>query len=215
MHRVRHLLEGNDLFRKTYFKENEKRLIELAQHGQNPRILFIGCADSRVIPSLITNSDPGNLFVLRNVGNFVAPYKPDEEYHAMAAGIEYANNLLRVDDIIICGHTHCGAIAALHGGGLDGAPFTHARKWLSLGGEAKRMALAALGANGEPSDLLRLTEQISVATQINHLMTYPYVREKVADGRLHVHGWIYDIETGRITCYDPAESAFRAYGEPT
>ena len=214
MQRVRHLLEGNELFRKSYFRENESRLVNLARHGQNPKVLFIGCADSRVIPSAITNAGPGDLFVLRNVGNFVAPYKPDEDYHSTAAGIEYAVNALGVSEIIVCGHTRCGAIAALYdGGGLDPAKFIHTRTWLSLGKRAKTMALAALGEEAERGDLLALTEQLSVVTQIDHLLTYPYVGERVAGGRLHLHGWMYDIETGAIRYYDPEEREFRSPGD--
>lgn len=210
MHRVRHLFEGNELFRKSYFSENESRLLSLAQEGQNPKVLFIGCADSRVIPSMITNTAPGSLFELRNVGNFVAPYKPDEDYHAMASGIEYAVNALGVDDVIVCGHTRCGAIAALYdAGGLDKGKFIHTRKWLSLGEKARDMALAALDGGTDRQMLLGLTEQLSVVTQIENLFTYPYVRDKVEGGRLHLHGWMYDIETGGITHYNPDKRCFQ------
>lgn len=210
MRRVRHLLKGNEFFRRHYFSENEGRLLALAQNGQNPRVLFIGCADSRVIPSMITNTDPGSLFVLRNVGNFVAPYKPDEDYHAMASGIEYAVNILGVSEIIVCGHTQCGAIAALYDKErLDEADFIHTRKWLSLGEKAKNIALEALGENADRRALQELTEQLSVVTQIDNLLTYPYVRDRVEDGRLHPHGWMYEMETGGITCYDPGEQRFR------
>ena len=211
MERVRHLLEGNELFRKSYFRKHEDRLLNLAQHGQHPRILFIGCADSRVIPDMITNAAPGDLFVLRNVGNFVAPHKPDEDYHAMAAGIEFAVNSLSVSDIVVCGHTHCGAIAALYDGDLDEKRFVHTRKWLSLGARAQTMARAALGDGADGTELRRLTEMLSVVTQIEHLLTYPYVRETVADGRLHLHGWMYDIETGEIRYYDPDRQHFRKW----
>jgi len=210
MQRVRHLLEGNELFRKSHFQQNKDRLLKLAQHGQNPKILFIGCADSRVIPSMITSAAPGDLFVLRNVGNFVAPYKPSDDYHATAAGIEYAVNALGVSDIIVCGHTRCGAIAAvLNGVGPNKSQFVHARTWLTLGERAKRMALTALGRDADRGELLTLTEQLSVVTQLDHLITYPYVNDGVVEGRLHLHGWMYDIETGAIRYYDPGEQQFR------
>jgi carbonic anhydrase len=129
MKTVEHLLQGNAFFQRTYFKKHEAQLLDLVAHGQQPRALFIGCADSRVIPSLITNAPPGQLFVLRNVGNFVAPYKPDEDYHATAAGIEYAVTALNVAEVIICGHTHCGAIEALFAGKDEDGAFVHTRKW--------------------------------------------------------------------------------------
>ena len=210
MQRVRNLLQGNELFRKTYFLKNEDSLQALARKGQSPKVLFIGCADSRVIPSMITGADPGSLFVLRNVGNFVAPYKPDEDFHAMAAGNEYAVNRLRVDEIVVCGHTNCGAIAALYDGALDRERFVHTRKWLSLGQRAKDLARETLGADAEPEALIGLTEQLSVVTQLDHLLTYPYVREQAENGRLYLHGWMYDIKTGGIACYDPERQAFLA-----
>jgi carbonic anhydrase len=204
MKRVQALLEGNELFRKGYFKKYESQLLDLVENGQSPKALFIGCADSRVLPDLITSSPPGSLFVLRNVGNFVAPYKPDEDFHAMASGIEYAVNALEVSEIIVCGHTHCGAIAALYSDkGLDETKFAHTRKWLSLGNAAKAMASLALGSDAEPKALQELTERLSVVSQIENLLTYPYVKERVEAGALHLHGWLYDVETGEIEYYDP------------
>ena len=207
MKRTISLLEGNELFQNSYFKKHEAELLDMVTNGQHPKALFIGCADSRVVPSLITNTPPGRLFVLRNVGNFVAPYKPDEDYHATASGIEYAVTALKVSEIIICGHTHCGAIAALYKD-LDSEKFVHTKKWLSLGKKAKEMAVLSLGKNGDEKKLLELTEKISVITQIENLLTYPYVKKGVDDGTLHLHGWMYDIETGEIEYYDPDEHEF-------
>ena len=207
MQRVSKLIEGNELFKNSYFKQNENRLIDLAHNGQHPKALFIGCADSRVIPNLITQTAPGDLFVLRNVGNFVAPYKPDEDYHATASGIEYAVSALKVSEIIICGHTQCGAIAALYDN-IDEYAFVHTRKWLSLGEKAKALAMATLGENASDEERLRMTEKLSVVTQIENLLTYPYVKEAVESGDLQLHGWIYDIATGDIEYYDPDKKAF-------
>ena len=183
--------------------------MDLVSSGQHPKVLYIGCADSRVIPSLMTNTPPGQLFVLRNVGNFVAPYKPDEDYHAMAAGIEYAVTALNVEEIIICGHTYCGAIAALYKDIEDDA-FVHTQKWLSLGKKAKELATLALGREADMDQLLRLTEKLSIIFLIENLMTYPCVSDKVKKGELHVHGWLYYIESGEIKYYDPDEHEFLA-----
>ncbi|MBE0499630.1 MAG: carbonic anhydrase [Campylobacterales bacterium] len=207
MRRVSTLLDGNEMFQKSYFKKHENEFLSLVENGQHPKALFIGCADSRVIPTLITNTMPGELFVLRNVGNFVAPYRPDEDFHATAAGIEYGISALEVSEIIICGHTHCGAIAALYQE-MDGKAFIHTKKWLSLGNKAKAIALLSLGGEAEKTELLRLTEKLSVVSQIEHLLTYPYVKERVEQGKLHIHGWMYDIETGDIEYYDPDEHEF-------
>ena len=207
MKSVKALLEGNELFQKSYFKKHEEQLLDLVTHGQHPKALFIGCADSRVIPTLITNAPPGQLFVLRNVGNFVAPYKPDADYHATASGIEYAVLELNVSDVIICGHTHCGAIAALYRD-MNEELFIHSKKWLTLGRKAKELAVLSLGKEAEKDKLLALTEKLSILSQIENLMTYPYVKERVDAGTLHIHGWMYDIESGEIEYYDPDEHQF-------
>ena len=206
------LLDGNEMFKKSYFKKNEKELLDLVHQGQHPKALFIGCADSRVVPNLITQTEPGELFVLRNVGNFVAPYKPDEDYHSTASGIEYAVTALEVSEIIICGHTHCGAIASLFQE-MDEKPFIHTKKWLTLGDKPKALALLALGKNAEKNELLRLTEKLSIISQIENLFTYPYVKEKVDAGILHIHGWMYDIENGDIEYYDPDNYEFKSLSD--
>ncbi len=192
--------QGNELF-KTYFKKNKESLLELVTSGQSPKALFIGCSDSRVIPDLMVQADPGDLFVLRNVGNFVPPYKPDADFHATASGIEYAVSILKVKEIIICGHTHCGACKALYQE-LDDSSLIHTKKWLELGESAKTSAILSLGANAPKEDLLRLTEKLSVIKQIENILTYPNVKKKFEEGSLHIHGWYYDIETGKIEYYN-------------
>ena len=192
--------EGNELFR-NYFKKNKESLLNLVKSGQSPKALFIGCSDSRVIPDLIVQSNPGDLFVLRNVGNFVPPFKPDEDFHATASGIEYAVSVLKVQEIIICGHTHCGACKALYED-IQDSSLIHTKKWLELGESAKKSALLSLGANADKDALLRLTEKLSVVKQIENLLTYPNVKKRFEAGDLYIHGWYYDMETGKIEYYD-------------
>jgi len=199
---LKEFAKGNEVFQRAHFKKHEKEYLDLVEGGQNPKALFIGCADSRVIPDLIVQSNPGDLFVVRNVGNFVPPYKPDEDYHATATGIEYAVSVLDVTQIIICGHTHCGACKALFGD-TSNPELVHTNKWLDLGERAKSMAVLSLGAQADETALLRLTEKMSVITQIDNLLTYPYVKEKLDKEELFIHGWMYDIETGNIEYYDP------------
>ncbi len=192
--------EGNKLFRQ-YFKKNQESLLDLVKNGQSPKALFIGCSDSRVIPDLMVQTNPGDLFVLRNVGNLVPPYKPDEDYHATASGIEYAVSVLNVEEIIICGHTHCGACKSLYEP-IDDPSLIHTKKWLELGESAKTSAILSLGANAPKEELLRLTEKLSVVKQIENILTYPNVQKRFEDGSLHIHGWHYDIETGKIDYYN-------------
>lgn len=209
---LQEFVKGNETFQQTYFKKHEAQLLNLVQNGQNPRALFIGCSDSRVIPDLIVQTRPGDLFVVRNVGNFVAPYKPDEDFHSTAAGIEYAVAVLEVSEIIICGHSHCGAIAALYNPTCN-TSMVHTAKWLTLGEKAKSMAMIALGDNAPREELLRATEQLSVVTQIENLLTYPYVKKLAEEEKLFIHGWYYDIETGGIEYYDPETFQFRPLSE--
>jgi len=192
--------EGNKLFR-SYFKKNQESLLKLVTSGQSPKALFIGCSDSRVIPDLMVQSNPGDLFVIRNVGNFVPPYKPDEDFHATASGIEYATSVLKVEEIIICGHTHCGACKALYYP-IEDPSLIHTKKWLELGESAKTSAILSLGPNAPQEDLLRLTEKLSVVKQIENILTYPTIKKLFESGNLHIHGWYYDIETGKIEYYN-------------
>jgi carbonic anhydrase len=198
---IQEYAEGNKLF-KSYFTKNKQSLLELVTAGQSPKALFIGCSDSRVIPDLIIQSNPGDLFVIRNVGNFVPPFKPDEDFHSTAAGIEYAVSMLEVKEIIICGHSHCGACKCLFEEKITDANLIHTRKWLELGESAKISAILSLGANAPKEDLLRLTEKLSIIKQIENILTYPNVKERFENGLLSIHGWLYDIETGNIDYYN-------------
>jgi len=197
---MKNYAEGNELFR-TFFKKNQESLLELVRSGQSPKALFIGCSDSRVIPDLMVQADPGDLFVIRNVGNFVPPYKPDEDFHATASGIEYAVSVLKVQEVIICGHTHCGACSYLYEE-LEDPSLIHTKKWLELGQSAKKSAILSLGVNAPKEKLLRLTEKLSVIKQIENILTYPNVKKRFENGDLHIHGWYYDIETGSIEYYN-------------
>jgi len=192
--------KGNELF-KTYFKKNKESLLNLVTNGQSPKALFIGCSDSRVIPDLIVQSNPGDLFVIRNVGNFVPPYKPDEDFHSTASGIEYAVSVLNVSDIIICGHTYCGACKHLYKV-IEDPSLIHTKKWLELGESAKSSAILSLGEDAPQDKLLRLTEKLSVIKQIENILTYPNIKKKFENGNISIHGWYYYIETGNIEYYN-------------
>ncbi len=201
------LIEGYKEFKKLRFGEYERRFVELAKKGQSPKTLFIGCSDSRVVPSLITGAGPGDLFVFRNIGNFIPPFEPDDDFHATAAAIEYATAVLEVRDIIVCGHSHCGACESLYKELPDTPELIHTRKWLELGEPAKEAALQAIGEKDREL-LLRTTERLSVLVQLQNLLTYPGVRRRVEGGELFLHGWYYDIETGQIEYFDEEKEEF-------
>ena len=167
--------------------------------GQHPKTLFIGCSDSRLVPYLLTGAGPGELFLVRNVGAFVPPYDGSHGLHGTTAAIEYAVLNLQVERIIVCGHSHCGAIRAAYDGAPDEARALQA--WLKLAQEA------LLPVQSSPEALLR-TEQRSVVLQLERLMDYPMVRREVEAGRLTLHGWHYVIEDGEIHVFDARQAGF-------
>ncbi|MEA1953648.1 MAG: carbonic anhydrase [Campylobacterota bacterium] len=200
--------KGHKNFQNVSFNKSKKRFKRLIEKGQSPKALFIGCSDSRVMPAMITGSKPGDLFIVRNIGNFVAPYKPDEDFHATASAIEYATSILEVSDIIVCGHSHCGAIEALYKNIKETNENTHTLKWLELGNEAKKVAMLA-HKDDDKERMLRYTEKISVVYQLDNLLTYPGVKRRVDEGTLFLHGWHYDIKQGDISCYDDENYEFK------
>ncbi len=207
--RLKEFEKGHEAFKKVKFNRSKERFKKLVSEGQSPKALFIGCSDSRVMPAMITGSKPGDLFIVRNIGNFVAPYKPDADYHATASAIEYAVSILEVSDVIVCGHSHCGAIASLFKDIKQTAENIHTVKWLELGAAAKKVALLAYKHDAEDV-MLRYTEKMSVVYQLDNLLTYPAVKRKVDEGTLFLHGWHYDIENGNIAYYDDENYEFKA-----
>ncbi len=206
--RLKEFEEGHKEFQKIKFKKSEERFKKLVEDGQNPKALFIGCSDSRVMPAMITGSNVGDLFIVRNIGNFVAPYNPNADFHATASAIEYAVSILEVSDIIVCGHSDCGAIAALFKDITPSPENIHTIKWLELGKEAKRVGIIAYKDDKEK--MLRYTEHISVVYQLDNLLTYPAVKRRVEEGTLYLHGWYYDLENGYIDYYDDENCEFKA-----
>ncbi len=167
---------------------------KLAQ-GQRPTALFITCADSRIVPAAITGAEPGTLFELRTAGNVIPPYSLSKPSSEMAT-IEFAVLQLGVSEIVVCGHSHCGAVTALHGAAIDHLPAM--RGWL-MPRQRRR--------NSAPQDpAMRAEGQEHVRAQLGVLLEYPFVAERVASGQLRVHGWFYDIETAEVSAC--AEHAF-------
>ena len=203
------LIAGYGEFRDKKFKKFKNRFIDLVDEGQSPKVLFIACSDSRVDPALITNSAPGDLFVLRNIGNMVPPFSPDDDFHATAAGIEYAVSVLGVTDIIVCGHSHCGAIDGVYQTITD-PNLIHVKKWLELGQKARNYVEQKLPIEASHKQRLEMTEKISVIFQLTNLLTYPAVSDKVEAGELFLRGWYYKIKTGELEYYDDDEYEFKA-----
>lgn len=194
------LVEGLRRFRREYFPRFREHYQRLVAEGQQPSTLFLGCADSRVVPDLLTSTLPGDLFVLRNVGNLVPPFEPDGGFHGTSAGIEFATLILGVKDIIVCGHSHCGAIRALFAPPREDTP--HISRWLEL-------ARPAVDDPEMTEANVRLAEMRSVVLQVERLLTFPMVHERVERGELALHGWYYVIEDGQVLGLDTDSGEFR------
>ena len=208
MMKIAELISGYEKFKDTKFKKYENKFLDLFKNGQHPKVLFIACSDSRVDPALITNSAPGELFVLRNIGNFVPPFAPDNDFHATAAGIEYAVSILEVTDIIICGHSHCGAIETMYTKITD-INLVHVKKWLELGMDAKNYVTQKLiSQNVAQPERLELTEKISLLFQSKNLLTYPDVERRVNEGELFIRSWYYHLETGELEYFNTESGEF-------
>jgi carbonic anhydrase len=186
-------------FHSDYFPLHQQRFQDLVAQGQHPKTLFIGCSDSRVVPYLLTGAGPGELFIVRNVGAFVPPYDGSHGLHGTMAAIEFAVLSLHVERIIVCGHSHCGAIRAAYEGVPEEAVALQA--WLKLATEA------LLPVQASP-EALRRTEQRVVVLQLERLMAYPMVRREVEKGSLTLHGWHYVIEDGEIHIFDVRQGSF-------
>ena len=188
-------------------KNNQQKLADLAENGQKPRALFIGCVDSRMLPNLITDTGPGDMLVVRNVGNFVSPYGEECADVSVASAIEFAVKVLEVKEIIVCGHTQCGAIYTIYSD-LDSVSFPHLSSWLSQGDRLKASVNERYGTFKSRDMLLRTAEKVSVGIQLENLMTYSFVKEKVEEGTLKIYGWIYDIQTGKLNNYNDEDQPF-------
>ena len=193
------LLQRLQHFHADYFPLHQQRFQDLVEQGQHPKTLFIGCSDSRLVPYLITGTGPGELFIIRNVGALVPPYDGSHGLHGTMAGIEFAVLQLRVERIVVCGHTHCGAVRAAYEGVPEEA--IALKNWLELVKEAM------LPVRPSAEAMLR-TEQRSVVLQLERLMDYPMVRREVEAGRLTLHGWHYVIEDGEVHVFDVQQGGF-------
>ena len=194
---MRKLLKGVHQFQTDYFSTH-REMFEQLSLGQHPRILFITCSDSRIDPNLLTQTQPGELFILRNVGNIIPPYGATTG--SEGAAIEYAIESLGIKHIIICGHSHCGAMKGLLqlGNLTEQMPLVY--DWLKYA-ESTRRVIKENYKDCEGEALLNAAIEENVLTQIENLRTYPVVHSKLYRGELNLHAWVYKIETGGVFVY--------------
>lgn len=203
---MKKLIEGLYEFQAGYFSSH-KDLFEQLSQGQHPRILFITCSDSRIDPNLITQAQVGELFVLRNAGNIIPPFGAANG--GEGAAIEYAIEALGIEQIIVCGHSHCGAMKGLLKIDSLAEKMPLVYDWLKHA-EATRRLVKDNYSYLEGEELLEITIAQNVLNQLENLHTYPVIRSKVHQGKLSLHGWIYEIETGTVLAYDSVAHDFVA-----
>lgn len=200
---MKKVVDGINRFKSEVYPEH-RELFERLSGGQSPEVLFITCADSRISTSMITQTEPGDLFVIRNAGNIVPPHGPSTS--GTVASIEFAVGALGTTEIVVCGHTDCGAMkGALAPEGLT--DFPHVCKWLKHSDAAARV-VKDNHADLEGTEKLQKMIEENVIAQLNNLRTHPFVASKLASGDVRLHGWVYDIGAGEISAYDEATGEF-------
>lgn len=205
---IKDAMEGYERFRREF--ERDKSFFQsLATRKQRPRLLWIGCSDSRVVPAQITSADPGELFEIRNIANTVPPAHADDD--SVGAAIEYALEHLAIDDIVVCGHTGCGGIQALAEPITPGRE-AHLGRWVEFTRRAHDLVRAA---RIPAADRSLATIKAHIHFQLDNLLTYPVVRAGVEAGRVTIHGWLYDMEHGTILAYDPETGAWKGLLDPS
>jgi len=205
-----HLLAGYRAFVSGRLRQEQARFRELAERGQKPRVLIIGCCDSRVAPEAIFDVGPGELFVARNVANLVPPYGPDAHHHGTSAALEYAVMGLRVEHVVVMGHAQCGGVTAYVQNELD--PYTRPLstgdfigQWITLIAPAAK----SLGPPTEPvADYVERLAKESVRQSLRNMRTFPWVKNLEERGMLKLHGAYFGVADGRLQTLDEASGEF-------
>jgi carbonic anhydrase len=202
------LVDGFTQFRTQYYPQHRELYEKLATVGQSPEILVVGCSDARVDPAILTQTEPGDLFVIRNVGAIIPPSQRDHQFHGTSSAVEFAVRALAVKHIVVLGHALCGALGAL----IEGrdSPLAHYDflfNWVRIAQPAKTAVLEAMGQ--APADYRRRTiEQASVLNTVANLMTFDWLVERVRSGNLAVHAWYFDLTAAQLWSFDPKIGKF-------
>lgn len=202
---MKKLIEGIVDFRKKLTEEHRDLFAKLAL-GQKPDVLFIACCDSRVVPNLFASTNPGDLFVLRNIGNLIPPVLAECQDNSAQAAIEFSILSLNISDIIICGHSECGAMQALTQK-ADTACCPHLASWLKHAEASLNKVKDGFTFNST-LPLHNQVSQVNVLEQMAHVKTYPFVQERIEKKQLRVHGWWFDIARADVYCYEPTVHQF-------
>lgn len=204
---IHQLIEGYQDFYKQYFKGHDTKLYQdLVKQGQAPKTMVIACSDSRVDPGIILNCSPGDLFVVRNVANLVPPCENDAKHHGTSAALEFAVCFLKVEHIIVLGHTHCGGIQALLRDSGDTEPHrSFISQWMEIAKDARTKALKE---EVSPQEREKHCSEYSLMASIHNLQSFPWITQRIKSGNLSLHAWLFDLETGLIKSFNPTEKKF-------
>jgi carbonic anhydrase len=203
-----HLLEGYRTFTSQRLPTEQSRYRELAERGQSPEVMVIGCCDSRVSPEVIFDAGPGELFVVRNVANLVPVYQPDGAAHGVSAALEYAVRALRVKHIVVLGHARCGGIRAFIDNQAPLSSGDFIGKWMSM--FIKPGEKVGQRAGETMTDFATRIEKAAIIRGLENLMTFPFVRTPAERGELHLHGAYFGVAEGSLSVLDWASKEFRS-----
>jgi carbonic anhydrase len=205
---IERMLRGYRAFKEGAYQGNEARYADMVTHGQKPGVAVIACSDSRVDPAFVFRVEPGEIFMIRNVANLVPPMEEGGTFHGTSAALEYAVLALEVPNIVVLGHAHCGGVRAMMDGDeLTSSGFKYVPAWVSMLSAAHRRVLATMP---DATDAERQTacERNAVLVSLENLTTFPWIRERVADRRLSLHGWYFNIGTAKLEIYNSQEGRF-------
>lgn len=207
MQDIEKFIAGFRRFQQKYFASSEP-LFRKLKEGQAPTTLLIGCSDSRVDPALLTDCNPGEIFIVRNVANIVPPCEPDNQHHGVSAAIQFAVCHLEVKQIIVLGHAHCGGIhKLLHQAQPPKDPYDFLGRWIDILQPAKQQVETALPHHSH-DEKQHACELAGILLSLENLLTFPWVKERVDRGVLSLHGWYFDLEHGELKTYDPQNGQF-------
>ena len=209
---INKLVQGFQSFRERHFEKNRKLFSELVAHGQHPHVAVVACADSRVSPEIILQAEPGQLFVLRNIANLVPQSDKRWRANATIAGLEYAVLGLYVEHILVLGHSHCGGIQVMMSPDHDHEELPEVNSWVATLAPSCGPALVRDPAISD-DEYARLVERYAVRCSLQNLNGYPWIAERVAAGKLQLHGWYFDLAKGTLEWFDVKQGRFVAVGE--
>lgn len=208
MDAIERMLTGYRNFRDGMPEDHYERLSALVKAGQSPQAAVIACSDSRVDPALVFRAEPGDIFMIRNVANLVPPMEEEGLFHGTSAALEFAVLGLNIPNIIVLGHAHCGGIHAMIRGSevtKDGYKFVPA--WVSMLSSAHRRVLATM-PDATEEETQRACERNAVLVSLENLTTFPWIRDRMAERTINLHGWFFDIETAQLEIYDSKTARF-------